>query len=332
MNPKSSTCALLCAVAVLLSAPCFAEIIADRPGLRPGDQWVFHETGTDAGVSVDRRWSRRVVESLADGMVRVAPPIGDISVFDDSWNPRHPARPEFHPLDFVFPLRVGAEWTFASPPGAYYQRGNARVAAYETIKVPAGTFECFRLEGESVFNQGKSYSETRRMTRWYCPAVKYMAKLQFELDIWQFYGPGTRKVLASELVDFKLASAPTDVLLPPDAAVQPPAESLPAEVRALSGKWAGTWSNAVNSVLVVERIDSPSSATVIYARDRAPALKINESYYGRHRATISNGELQFKLRNGAATVTYALTPSGELAGKYVMENSPLTLIQMKRLD
>jgi hypothetical protein len=264
-------------------------------------------------------------------MVRVTPSIGEISVFDDSWNPRHPARPEFHPLDFVFPLRVGAEWKFASPPGAYYQRGTHRVAAYESIRVPAGTFECFRVEGESVFNQ-KNYSETRRMTRWYCPTVKYMAKVQVELDIWQGYGPGTRKVLVSELVDFKLATAPGDTPLPLDVAVQPPAESLPAEVRGLSGKWAGTWSNTVNSILVVERIDSPSSATVVYARDRAPALKLNESYFGRHQATINRGELQFKLRNGAATVTYALTPSGELAGKYVMESSPPTLISMKRME
>jgi hypothetical protein len=269
---------------------------------------------------------------LTDGSVRVFPPAADTGVFDDSWNPLHPDRPEFHPLDFVFPLRVGAEWTFASPPATYYQRGNHKVTAFEAIKVPAGTFQCFRLEGESVFNLGKSYSETRRMTRWYCPTVKYMAKLQFELDIWQAYAPGARKVLTSELVDYKLAT-PIGALLPPGVAVHPPDESIPSRVRVLSGKWAGTWSNAVDSVLVVERIDSPSSATVLYTRDRAPALKLKEQYYGRHLATINDdGELQFKMRGGAATVTYVLTPSGELLGTYAMEGSRPLSIQMKRLE
>src|SRR4029079_10438961 len=105
--------ASLYAVSTLLATPAFAETVADKPGLRPGDQWVFHETGTDAGVGVDRLWARRVTELLTDGSGRVFPPAADTGVFDDSWNPLHPDRPEFHPLDFVFPLRVGAEWTFA---------------------------------------------------------------------------------------------------------------------------------------------------------------------------------------------------------------------------
>src|SRR5437867_12318543 len=92
--------------------------VADKPDLRLGDEWVFVQTGNEDGKPVDRRWQRRIVELLPDDKVRVTPKYAGIDVFDRSWNYRHPERPTFWPIDFQFPLSVGATWSFASPFGA----------------------------------------------------------------------------------------------------------------------------------------------------------------------------------------------------------------------
>ena len=163
-------------------------------------------------------------------------------------------------------------------------------------------------------------------------AIKYMAKLHFERDIWQAYFPPARSVLDSELVDFNLARPAAEMPLPPDVKVEGPAESLPPASGGLVGKWTGTWSNGVNHVLVVERIDSSSTATVVFARDRAPALNIDRPFYARFTAAVSNGELQFKIRNGLATVSYVLTEEGSLSGKLISESGTPALIRMSRFE
>ena len=71
--------------------------------------------------------------------------------------------------------------------------------AYERVTVTAGTFDCFRLEGESLYNE-RAYNEQWYMTRWYCPSIKYVAKLHIVRNIWEPYSPPSRSVLDSELV------------------------------------------------------------------------------------------------------------------------------------
>jgi len=196
--------------------PLPAQNIADKPMLKAGDLWVFHQTGTETGKRVDRQWSLRIAGTLADGMVRVTPKHGGTDVYDGSWNPRHPDHPESWGHDFEFPLRVGAEWTFESPIGAvdasglfYRQHGHHKVVAFEPITVPAGTFNCFRLEGASYWTSGASRShqtytntEMWRMTRWYCPEVKYLAKLHVEYSAAGAFIGVVGSTLDSELIRF----------------------------------------------------------------------------------------------------------------------------------
>jgi hypothetical protein len=154
----------------------------DNPDLRIGDQWFYHRTGLEAGKATDRRWWRRVVDRLPDGQIRMQRSNGEFDISDSSWNFLNPSHPEFRLRDFQFPLQVGAEWSYSSPMGSLYQHGSWKVVAYETITVPAGVFECFRLKGERV-SSTRSFSDTRNLTRWYCPAVRGVAKADEEITI-----------------------------------------------------------------------------------------------------------------------------------------------------
>lgn len=184
------------------SMASLGQSVAERPELRVGDRWVFHETGTDAGKEVDRRWSREIVDIASDGVIRVKRRDGNFISFDSSWNPRPADHPDISAHDFEFPLKVGAKWSYSSPPGERFRvQSFHEVMAYERIALPAGTYECFRLEGESRYDE-KYYGETWYMTRWYCPAVKYLAKLHIVRNIRVIGGPPSRSVLDSELVQF----------------------------------------------------------------------------------------------------------------------------------
>jgi hypothetical protein len=215
------------------AAPLWSTLgqdVADKPDLQLWDEWIFAQTGSDEGKAANRRWWRQIVEILADDKVRVLPRVNGVDVYDRSWNPRHPERPNFWALDFQFPLRVGAEWSYASPVGyfdaqgqTYDQRGHHKVVAMETISVGAGTFRCFRIEGVGSWISGSVYSADAKhveqwlMTRWYCPDVKFIAKVHIERTILNTYDRGLYSELDSELVDFRPGK--------PVASISPPAAS-----------------------------------------------------------------------------------------------------------
>jgi len=234
-----------CVLAASWTMSALAQDVADKPDLRVGDEWVFVQTGTEDGKPVNRRWQRRIVEMLPDDRIRVTPTYGGVDVFDRSWNPRHPQRPTFWPLDFQFPLSVGAKWSFASPFGAsttkvenFDQRGQHKVVALESISVPAGTFKCFRIEGESHWLSGYAYSsdyhyvERWRITKWYCPDVKYIAKVHVDRHISGSGVKATQSDLDSELLVFKPGKRIAPIPAPTDQASV--GEQSPFE-----GRWEG---------------------------------------------------------------------------------------------
>jgi hypothetical protein len=69
------------------------------------------------------------------------------------------------------------------------------------VTVPAGTFDCFRVEGQWE-NSTKSYSGRAREQCWYCPAIKFFAKFTFQYD--QNWGgrPSRSETRLSELRKF----------------------------------------------------------------------------------------------------------------------------------
>jgi len=77
---------------------------------------------------------------------------------------------------FVWPLEVGRQWTTAPEGDSLEDESSSelmivmRVAEFEEVSVPAGTFEAFRVE------MHEAYSGALVMEYWYSPKVKWMVK------------------------------------------------------------------------------------------------------------------------------------------------------------
>lgn len=115
--------------------------------------------------------------------------MGTTAEFDSAMNWMRDGNPDLRWQLVAFPLAIGKEWSvarkFADP--NYSETGKARVTAVEKVTVPAGTFECYRIEAEALMvgkyrppnpqiKVDKDYTETRLWKRWYCPKVKWIAK------------------------------------------------------------------------------------------------------------------------------------------------------------
>ncbi len=195
-----------------------AEDVANKPDLQVGDVWFFHATGEDDGNKVDRRWRRRIEEIMPDGRMRVAP-LFDTDLFDASWNPIYRDHPDTPSIVFRFPMRVGDAWSFASTGAmtvdgrSYESRSSMKVVAYEELAVPAGTFRCFRVEGETFWdsainaqNPDWRYTENWQITYWYCPDVRYVGRALHRRYV-NVFGHGAYRVLDHQLIRHQAADA-----------------------------------------------------------------------------------------------------------------------------
>jgi len=183
MNNERIRRARAFAFGALLSLPFSAamgEEVAEKPTLKVGDQWVFAQT-TDS--TKESMWSRRIVAVGADGVANVQVAPDKIQQFDLSWNFIDPRGAEYSRTPYKFPMRVGAEWSFTTKVGTANvidQRNSYQVVAYEPVTVPAGTFDCFKVEGKSEATYKVSYSYEMAETYWYCPKVNSIAKVHRE--------------------------------------------------------------------------------------------------------------------------------------------------------
>ena len=157
---------------------------AERPVWQVGDKWSFKEsTRPPPEESV---WTREVAEALPDGRFRVRMQNGGTLTFDGETNSLDARGPEYTWKRFSFPLTVGKKWThnrqIGTPPHNGYEHASWELKAYETLTVPAGTFDCFRVYG--AVSQGISYtlygqgSSFQYVTYWYCPVVKWIARMR----------------------------------------------------------------------------------------------------------------------------------------------------------
>jgi hypothetical protein len=71
--------------------------------------------------------------------------------------------PEYVRLLARYPLKVGDTWSytreFDNP--TFQERGDAKVVAYESITVPAETFDCFRVNVKAEFSNRSDQRSTR---------------------------------------------------------------------------------------------------------------------------------------------------------------------------
>jgi hypothetical protein len=174
--------AVLCAtvsVAVSMTAvaPAFAQT-AETPTVQVGDAWTYAQTSDNGKEKKETTWTRRVTAVGGDGYDTQ---IGSRAYkHDPAGNYVNPRGAEFNRAVYKFPMQVGAEWSYTAKfdaPVIMDQRGTHKVVAYESLTVPAGTFDCFKVEGKAEVAYKASYHNEVRETYWYCPKVNGVAKI-----------------------------------------------------------------------------------------------------------------------------------------------------------
>ncbi len=173
MNALPRVCAFLLSFFVLSTA-AQAQTVAEKPKFNVGDKWQFRQSTADGKTTT---WSREIVEIPSEQQLRVRLGSGKVDEYDGAMNFMPEGNPERARVLAKYPLRVGDAWSFSRkfPNPGTSEEGNAKVVALESLTVPAGTFQCYRIEAESSLTN-KAYKENRSWVRWYCPAVKWIAK------------------------------------------------------------------------------------------------------------------------------------------------------------
>jgi len=186
----------------MMPAALVAQPAADKPKIVVGDKWQFVST-TEPGKA--DTWSRTVLEVQGDDRLRVQLGAGTIADYDGGMDWMPDGNPDYRRQLVAYPLAIGKEWSVARrfPNPNTSETGKAKVVAQEQITVPAGTFQCWRIEADaSLVN--RTNSERRVWTRWYCPEVKWIAKEILDTTIFNRNNPSGngRTLMTSELAHF----------------------------------------------------------------------------------------------------------------------------------
>lgn len=183
-----------------LCASAFAQPAGERPKFNVGDKWVFNQSTGDGKTTT---WSREIVELPSAEQLRVRMGSGKVEDYDGAMNFMPEGNAERVRVLAKYPLKVGDAWSFsrkfANPQIA--EEGKAKVVAFESLTVPAGTFQCYRVEAEASLTN-KSYKENRTWVRWYCPDVKWIAKETLDTKTTSRESGSSATAETSELVKF----------------------------------------------------------------------------------------------------------------------------------
>src|SRR5258706_7291636 len=171
MNLMNSLQAVALFALSIVALEAVAQPTADKPDLKVGDKWEFNQSvKVVPGEEKSEPWSRRVVEIQPDGQIRVATGKEELLTLDATLNRIDPRGPEYSVATYKFPMKVGSEWSYSARTGEgglLERRGSYKAVAYEPLTVPAGTFDCFRVEGQWG-NSNKSRSGRAREQYWHC--------------------------------------------------------------------------------------------------------------------------------------------------------------------
>ena len=305
--------ATLLVTLTVMAALAQAPPVAERPALAPGDSWtVRYSDGTratrrflrdDAGVLVFEVSQTPQGRGGSRGLLQLNRDLATVRMLDTAGTELQRFEP--HSLGLQFPLTVGKAWQGSSrrfdegrDAGTFV--GAYRVARIETVKVPAGTFQTFRVEGETyeVRVPGKRW----RFIHWYAPAVRSEAKLA-AVD-------PDGNVTEVELVEFY-----------PAGRGSPAARKTRRGSEAFLGVWEGHWKEMVLAMrLTVERIDG-DQVTAVYWRGAYifPGLQRprQQRIEGRF---VSGRTLRFEVWDDAnqrwAEAFYTMNRQGRLTAKW----------------
>jgi hypothetical protein len=186
------------AAAQLTVMPGVAQSLskAERPEIKVGDSSVFLDRDLATGEKRETRF--HVIAVDAEKIVaETGGSTSGTQTFTRDWNlmevrtgdiVSQTAKPFWPRLRF--PLTVGLKWespfevevtTRSFKRDAKWQ-WKAQVAAAESVTVPAGAYQAFRIEYDGSFatRQGnRSWTGTHKETAWYAPQVMRIARREF---------------------------------------------------------------------------------------------------------------------------------------------------------
>ena len=153
-----------------LTQPPAGAVAGERPNLGIGETWVwtygtekFVGTESDNLVFEHNITSRRY-RTKDLNLVKTVSARGEVTQLRDP-----------HSGFLQFPLFVGKSWSHSYENNGVPRRSNWSVKAYEQIKVKAGTFMAFRVEGEDK-RLDRPYGVL--ISYWYSPQVKAIVKFE----------------------------------------------------------------------------------------------------------------------------------------------------------
>src|ERR1700682_2977993 len=106
--------------------------VAEKPDWKVGDHWEFRAT-TTPGDEVTT-WERKIEAFLPDDRIQVRFGNGKLEQYDSAMNFIRDGRADLVVILAQYPLKVGAEWTYATKFSAMQgtTNGSAKIVAYES--------------------------------------------------------------------------------------------------------------------------------------------------------------------------------------------------------
>ena len=181
---------ILAAVAFCLIPVFSLAQTIERPGLRPGDTWVYEVRDLYSG-EIRRHTTFKVVE-VNDSNLIVERVRGDNPVerrtYTREWNLLDDGERKYQPFypSFRFPLQPGAKWEGSAEAPRRDGDGFTRftftvtVPGWEEIDTPAGKFKALKVVREGFqqnYRQNRSTpGQPVTETTWYVPELRRFAK------------------------------------------------------------------------------------------------------------------------------------------------------------
>ncbi len=302
-------------VLALAGATALAQAppVADRPTLVPGDAWtVRYSDGTratrlflreEAGTLVFEVSQTSPRGGTAQGFLHLTRDLSTVRMLDSGGAELQRFAP--HSLGLQFPLAVGKEWRgtcerFDAGKRAGTFAGTFKVVGIESVKVPAGTFQAFRVEGETY--EVQQPAKRWRFIHWYVPDLRIEAQLwAMEPDL---------SVTEVELVEFR-----------PAGGVSFPLPKAREASDAFLGVWEGHWKEMVLAMrLTVERIEG-DTVTAVYWRGAYMYPGLQRPHQQRVEGKLVDATaMRFDIWDDAtgrwAEAVFTLNRDGTLTGKW----------------
>ncbi len=301
----------------IVAAQAPGAVVADAPILVPGDTWTIRYSGgarakkrflrEEAGVLIFEVFQTWQDGTTSKGLLHMTRELATVRMLGTDGTEHRRFDP--YSLGLEFPLVVGKQWQGqcerfdeGKPAGAFL--GAFRVVGLEEVAGPAGTFNTFRVEGET-YERGDP-KRVWRFTHWYAPEVRMEVRLRaVEPD---------GSVTEFELADFRPAG-----YTPPLALLAPRKPGHGPE--AFLGVWEGYWKEMILATkLTVEKIEG-DTASVIYWRGAYvfPGLQRPRQQRAEGKF-LDEKTLKVDIWDDAGQrwgeATYRLNPDGTLTGQW----------------